>query len=479
MIVRQLGQEEILPALHLIWEVFAEDTAPGYTPQGVVEFQKFIKYENIMQYVSKRDMVFFGAFEAGELLGASAVRTTGHICLFFVKKKYQRKGIGRMLFHAMCQHCTQVLAVTRITVNAAPGSVEIYSHLGMRVKAPEEVKDGIRFVPMEMEVFPGAVSSPPPKKKNVWLIAAVAAGCLVTLFLIAVFFVNVAREAAKDIRTEQYSDEYGGYGDGNGGRYPDYNEEDEWDTEELTGMEAIPEYVEENLNYEAVKDSYTYQSEDTKRTSIQFEVYFPKLSGLEEKVQDKINQSLKDCAMESVDRLYLNPSAETKEEVLGQEYPVLASFVDYKISYMSEDFLSVVFQDYNYRIDGNSYQVTLRTRNISLKDGAVYEVKDIVKLNDEFIDEWIDVMRSEAGGDPILSELGREDLKAVLSGEDKGGIYLDNFFVDAEGLEIGLSLEYPEGDENDAGYGWVTAPFEVSSLKDYKTDSSFWNYIKE
>lgn len=479
MIVRRLGQEEILPALHLIWEVFAVDTAPCYTPQGVVEFQKFIKYENIMRQTAEKNMVFFGAFEGEELLGAGAVQTTGHICLFFVKKNYQKKGIGRMLFHAMCQYCAQGLAVAKITVNAAPGSVEAYRHLGMRETAMEEVAGGIRFTPMEMMISPGMVPSAPPKKKNVWLIAAVAAGCLLTLFLTAVVLVNVAREAGEDIRMERHSGGYSGSGEGNSDDYPDYDGEDDWNTEELSGIEAIPEYEAENLNYEAVEDSYTYQPKDTTRTAIQFEVYFPKLNGLDEKVEDKVNQSLKDCAMESVERLYLNPSAETKEEVLGQEYPVLASFVDYKVTYMSEDFISVVFQDYNYRIDGNSYQVTLRTRNISLKDGTVYEVKDIVKLDDVFIEEWLDSMRSEADGDQILSELSLEDLKAVLSGEDKGGVYLDNFFADADGLEIGLSLEYPEGDVNDAGYGWVTAPFEISALEDYKTDSNFWNYIKE
>ncbi len=47
MDVRILKQHEILPALHLIWEVFAEDVAPAYTPEGVAHFQEFIKYDNI------------------------------------------------------------------------------------------------------------------------------------------------------------------------------------------------------------------------------------------------------------------------------------------------------------------------------------------------------------------------------------------------------------------------------------------------
>ena len=47
----------------------------------------------------------------------------------------------------------------------------------------------------------------------------------------------------------------------------------------------------------------------------------------------------------------------------------------------------------------------LRTCNISLKDGRVYEVKDIIRLDDAFLAEWADIMRDEADNDAFLSEL--------------------------------------------------------------------------
>ena len=43
MEIRILMQQEILEALHLTWDVFAEDVAPAYTPEGVAQFQEFIK----------------------------------------------------------------------------------------------------------------------------------------------------------------------------------------------------------------------------------------------------------------------------------------------------------------------------------------------------------------------------------------------------------------------------------------------------
>ena len=45
MEIRLIKEPELLPALHLVWEVFAQEIAPACTPQGVESFQKFIKYE--------------------------------------------------------------------------------------------------------------------------------------------------------------------------------------------------------------------------------------------------------------------------------------------------------------------------------------------------------------------------------------------------------------------------------------------------
>ena len=121
MFVRILEAQEILPALHLVWDVFAADVAPYYEPAGVAEFQKFIKYENVMPGVQKGETVFFGAWEGQELCGVSALnlRQGGHIALLFVRKEWQLRGVGRTLYQEMCRFCVQRLRINRITVNAA------------------------------------------------------------------------------------------------------------------------------------------------------------------------------------------------------------------------------------------------------------------------------------------------------------------------------------------------------------------------
>lgn len=473
MYVRMLGIQEILPALHLVWEVFAEDLAPVYTREGVEEFQKFIKYENIIPKVQSGELVFFGAWDEDVLCGVGAVQRRGHISLLFVKKDRQRQGIGRMIFQSICQYLSQIPGVGRVTVHAAPSAVEAYRHLGMYAIAPEQFSNGIQFVPMEMQIFSGATQKPNSKKK-VWIIVAIIA--VVLSLMVGLLCFIVYKVAKSDVVTEiEEFDEY--YNDDiYGDPFDEYYDE----SEEIGGIEAIPEYIDEHTGYELGEDSYVLNPEDveTTRTTIVFEIYYPQLTGLDEAVQEKVNEELKNCAMETAERIYLNPTDEIKEKVLGEEYPVLMSYVEYKVTYLSEDIISVVYQDYSYEGSQNDYHLELRTKNISLKDGTVYEVKDIVKLNDRFIKDWAEEMRDEADTDTLISELDSEEMKAVLSGDDMDGVYKDNFFLDKEGIEIGLSFGYSEDDENNSGYSWVTAPFDWDEIKEYKTDSDFWDLVK-
>ena len=122
MDIRRLGQNELLPALHLAWEVFADEIAPTVSPEGVESFSKFIKYDYISQIWQRGHLIFFGAYEDGEICGMLALRADGHIALFFVKKQYQGRGAGRMLFGAAYHCCAELLLADRMTVNAAPGA---------------------------------------------------------------------------------------------------------------------------------------------------------------------------------------------------------------------------------------------------------------------------------------------------------------------------------------------------------------------
>jgi hypothetical protein len=491
MEVRMLQKPELLPALHLVWEVFAEDVAPSYTPEGVAEFQKFIKYDNMRAMYERREVVFFGAFEGTELCGIMAVKSIGHICLFYVKKNCQGKGVGRMLFASVYHFCAKQLRVSRITVNAAPEAAAKYQHMGMRQTEAEQNVNGMRFIPMEMYVSPADMQPMQQQKSHTsWLVGGVIAA-VIGVMLVAVggtFLIKnmykLNRQIADGIdrNEEQWDnddpmnpdsplwderDKYGDDGEVPGGE----------DTSGASGVAAIPEYIAANLPYEIKEDSYTYTDDEKQSMLISFNVQYPMLQGLDTAVQDKINAQIKKCAMTTVDEIYNNPTQEFKEKVLETTNPILASVVNYKVTYASEQFISIVFEDMGARGSQEDAYQHLRTLNIGLKDGKVYTVQDIVNLDGVFVEEWLDIMRDEAGDVNFLAELDEESMISTLGGKSIDGNYVANFFVDKDGVEIGYDLNYVSGDPADLKFAWVTAPFTFEEIKPYQKDKEFWKFF--
>ncbi len=472
MFVRTLGGNEILMALKLAWEVYASDVAPLQKPEAVAGFQNLIRYEMIAPRIQSGEITLFGAWEGQELCGISGIDRKGSILLLYVRKPWQRKGVGRQLMQAMYQFCAQVLVVTRITMKVVPSGAVAMNHLGMRDVAPVQTEGPETFIPMEIMIAPGAMK--PGKRKNKAVIGAVVIAVIALIVLLAAMIYREARNVFRAPDTQYDHDMYGEFDDWFGdGIYQD-------DNETLSGVDAIPEYRDETPGFEVKEENYLYSPEDTKTTYVDFEINYPQLDGLEDAaIQEKINQELKNCAMETVDRIYENPDTKIKERVLGEQNPVIADYVKYKITYLTEEYICVAYEDYSYEGSRDSYYVGIRTKNIDLKSGTVFEVKDIVDLDERFVKEWLEAMRNEAESSELLSELDTKELKEALSGDNtQEGTYLPVFFADKEGIEIGFSFHYEKGDENDVGYGWVTAPVKEQVLKKYRTESPFWDLIK-
>lgn len=497
MEVRILQKPELLPALHLVWEVFAEDVAPSYTPEGVAEFQKFIKYDNMRAGMERGEIIFFGAFEGDALCGVMAVKSIAHICLFYVKKDCQGKGTGRMLFNAVCHFCANQLKAGRITVNAAPDAAAKYQHMGMNRTDGEQNVNGMRFVPMEMYIRPTDTQQPGQKRVRTGWIAGGIVAAVLGIILIAVGgtllirnFYKLSQQMADNIgnnrqQWDQWDDDdpmnpdsplwderdtYGDDGEDPGSRGDQGNQES-------AGVAAIPEYIADDLPYEIKEDSYTYTDDKKKTMLISFNVQYPVLEGIDAAVQDKVNEQIRTCAMATVDEIYTNPSQESKEKVLGSANPILASIVTYKVCYASEQFISIIFEDTGARGSQEDAFQHLRTLNIGLKDGKVYTVKDIVNIDGKFVEEWLGIMRDEAGEVNFLAELDENDIIKTLGGESIDGNYVANFFVDKDGVEIGYDLNYVSGDPADLKFVWVTAPFTFEEIKPYQKDKEFWKFF--
>ena len=81
------------------------------------------------------------------MVGVIATRKAdSHIALFFVDGKYQKQGIGRKLFETVKLNCNS----EKMTVNASPYAVPIYTRLDFHQTEDEQIVSGIRFTPMEI-----------------------------------------------------------------------------------------------------------------------------------------------------------------------------------------------------------------------------------------------------------------------------------------------------------------------------------------
>lgn len=142
MEIKKLEKNEINKALKLVWDVFSESEAFNYNRKGVEEFRKFLDYRDLINTFD-----IYGTYDKKELIGVIALQDGQHICFFFVKNSYQKRGLGRKLFE-------KVLKITKekeITVSAPPCSVEVMKNLGFVPTDSEQNINGIVIIPMVYE----------------------------------------------------------------------------------------------------------------------------------------------------------------------------------------------------------------------------------------------------------------------------------------------------------------------------------------
>ena len=78
-----------------------------------------------------------------------AVNDLAHIVAFYVKEKFQKRGVGKALFERLSDDSNN----SYVTVNASPYAVEIYRKLGFIEAGETEDRDGIVFTPMMRALY--------------------------------------------------------------------------------------------------------------------------------------------------------------------------------------------------------------------------------------------------------------------------------------------------------------------------------------
>ena len=140
--IRQLLNNKKDEALLFAKKVYIECKDESYSEQGIETFYNFINNKEIT-----KSFKVYGAFEDKTLKGLIAADSQKrHICLFFVDKVSQGKGIGKELMKVVVNNNEN----SYITVNSSRYGVPIYEKLGFVKMVEEKEQDGLKFTPMKL-----------------------------------------------------------------------------------------------------------------------------------------------------------------------------------------------------------------------------------------------------------------------------------------------------------------------------------------
>ncbi|MBR6771056.1 MAG: GNAT family N-acetyltransferase [Lachnospiraceae bacterium] len=150
--IRMAYKEEWEDAMSLAWKTFLRFEAQDYGAEGVKSFEDFITDHTLYRMFLMGVYQMFVAFYGDTMVGLISLRSDSHISLLFVDADHHRQGVGRALIDRLCEYLRTEMGISRVTVNASPYGVGFYHRLGFTDLGQEQVADGIRYTPMELQL---------------------------------------------------------------------------------------------------------------------------------------------------------------------------------------------------------------------------------------------------------------------------------------------------------------------------------------
>lgn len=139
--IRKLDKTEYQQAANLSLEVYLQCGTEDFDNEGLASFKSFIFSDQLMN-----ELTIYGAYEKDELIGIMGTKNLGkHISLFFIKKRFHRKGVGRLLFNYALQDCP----IEETTVNSSTYAISFYQSLGFEKINEKQVTNGLGYTPMK------------------------------------------------------------------------------------------------------------------------------------------------------------------------------------------------------------------------------------------------------------------------------------------------------------------------------------------
>ena len=138
-------------AIGVAWITFQQIAAQVSSEEGARDFRDGLTSTQLYIDFLQGRYPLLCAYQEGKVVGMLALKECGHISLLFVKKEFQRRGIGTGLLE-MCKAYCKEQGIRELTVNAAPTGLAFYLANGFRAVSGERFEGGLRFIPMTVKV---------------------------------------------------------------------------------------------------------------------------------------------------------------------------------------------------------------------------------------------------------------------------------------------------------------------------------------
>ncbi|MBO5209519.1 MAG: hypothetical protein J6B68_09280 [Lachnospiraceae bacterium] len=214
-------------------------------------------------------------------------------------------------------------------------------------------------------------------------------------------------------------------------------------------------------------------------------VEYPQIEGIDYDLAVDINKLMYDTAMDRAYYWHFKPDSDVRK--LQEEYHIFCNDVRCDVTYHSQYLLSVSYTEVYAPVSPVYYtNITKRGLNIDLMTGEVYELNDILRIDENFIRMWCKEAHSKYG-DYVYYDAETCDLLYDLFTnnadyiEDYYSIHTYFYVLDNKDLVIGLSM-----DPTAEGL-WASEPqrdtycvkIPQQELEKYKIESEFWNKYEQ
>ena len=322
-----------------------------------------------------------------------------------------------------------------------------------------------------------------PQKKSralLWIVLAVIAGAVLLVTVPAFILFHAVNRTVQDTLTWNEPSAEADR-DGEDGSYTEDDTAVE-DTGEEREVLELPDslgkdfFVTQDDIYVADQLSYTVTAQhievpnQRKDGFEEYDVSYPVVSYADGRDATGVNEILRNAACAQMDTMYPEPQPEYL--YLDEDYPYLACYVDYEITYMSDEILCVVFQDHYFTGSIWGEYCDLRARVINLATAERYEVEDVLRSDDTFAETYYEKICEKSDSFNDAPAFTAQMAGQTMDGEILDGRYYSNYVLCKNDIYVNLTYHYY--DEGLIMHGWDSTQWTMEELEPYRTDSDLW-----